>query len=464
MTTNRFSTNDTSGPDVAHAAAALPRWMSRQASRGWALLAVLFLLGWTGCSSATPDDSLSLDELPNEIVLTWNLAALDAAVAHDNHANGLDVVRVIAMMHAAQHDALGAIDPVYRTYAFDGSDPAADPVATVAAASHGVLTDVFPDQRATFDAALARSLEEVPDGDAEERGVTLGAQAAAAILALRQDDGSDTPFVGDYVPGDGPGRYQFTPPFDFAVLPGWRHLRPFALTSPDQFRSVPHPALDSEAYTAAFEEVKALGEMNSPTRSPEQLGYGKFWYEFSEIGWNRIGRVVAAERGLGLQSTARLFALLNMAMSDAYVAGWDSKFHYDLWRPVTAIHAAATDGNPATEADPAWESVLVTPPVQDYPSTHSALGNAAAGVLASVFGDGTAFTFTSPSADPPNAARSFTSFSQAADENADSRVMAGLHFRFACEAGQELGRKVADWAVANYLQPQDALHSNVSTQ
>lgn len=435
-----------------------------RAYRTCALLAVLFLLGWTGSSSASPVEPTPLDNLSNEVVLTWNLAAFDAAVAHDDHTNGLNVVRVIAMMHAAQHDALSAIDPVYASYAFDGSAPAADPVAAVAAASHGVLLAAFPDQRATLDAALVRSLEDVLDGNAEERGVALGAKAAAAILALRQGDGSDVPVVGDYTPGEGPGRYQFNPPFEFAFVPDWRHLQPFALTSPDQFRSVPHPALDSEAYAADFNEVKAIGEMNSPTRLPEQLSYGKFWYELSEIGWNRIGRVVAVDQELGLQSTARLFTLLNMAMSDAYVAGWDSKYHYDLWRPVTAIHAADTDGNPATTADPSWESAQVTPPVQDYPSTHSALGNAAAGVLASVFGDATAFTFPSTSADPPGSSRSFTSFSQAADENADSRVMAGLHFRFACEAGQELGRQVAGWTLTNYLQPQDGLPSGYGSR
>lgn len=418
-----------------------------------ALLAVLFLLCSPGCSSASPADPPLLDERPNAVVIDWNDAAFEAAKAQDDHANGLDVVRVLAMMHVAQHNALGAIDPVFASYAFDAHAPEADPVAAVAAASHGVLSAAFPGERAALDAQLARSLEDVPDGDAEARGVALGEQAAAAILALRQNDGSDTPFVGDYAAGTGPGRYQFTPPFEFAVLPGWRHVRPFALTSPDQFRSAPHPALDSEAYARDFNEVKELGEMNSETRSSEQLGYARFWYEFSEIGWNRIGRTVAAERGLGLQSTARLFALLNMAMSDAYVAGWDSKYHYDFWRPVTAIHEAAGDGNPATEPDPAWEPALMTPPVQDYPSTHSALGNAAATVLASVFGDATPFTFSSASADETMPARSFTGFHQAADENADSRVRGGLHFRFACEAGQRLGDQVAERALAHVLKP-----------
>ena len=436
----------------------------RRIHRVLALLGVLFLTAWIGCSSQGSASPAPIDARSNEVILTWNVIAHDAAMAQDGYANGLALVRVYAMMHAAQHDALNAIDLVYDTYAFGGSDPVADPVAAAASAAHGVLSAAFPDQRTTFDEQLARSLESVPDGNAETRGATLGAQAAAAILALRQDDGADAPVIGDYAPGSGPGHYQFTPPYEFAFLPGWRNLQPFALTRADQFRSPPHPALDSEAYARDFNEVKEVGGTNSRVRTDEQLSYAKFWEEFSDMGWNRIGRIVAAERSLGLQSTARLFALLNMAMSDAYVAGWDSKYHYGLWRPVTAIRAADTDGNAVTSADPAWESALETPPVQDYPSTHSALGRAAATVLASVFGDETSFTFTSTSADPANLSRSFTSFSQAADENADSRVMGGLHFRFACDAGQELGRKVAEWTITHYLQKQDALRSNNRTE
>lgn len=415
------------------------------------LLAFLGVLLLTG--PAWADGPGPLDRIENDAVLAWNEIAHAAAMTQDEYANGLAVVRIYAMMHAAQHDALSAIAPAYEPYALDASEPFADPVAASASAAHDVLAAAYPEQRATFAAHLARFLDAVPDGEAEARGVALGRRAAAALLALREDDGSDAPFAGDYAPARGPGRYQFTPPYEFAALPGWLEVKPFALASADQFRSAPHPALGSEAYARDFEEVKAVGGKNSTVRTAEQLGVARFWEEFSDMGWNRIARVVASERGLGLQSTARLFALLNMAMSDSYVAGWDSKYHYDLWRPVTAIHAAATDGNPATEPDSAWESVLETPPVQDYPSTHSALGNAAATVLASVFGDATPFTFSSTSADETMPSRRFESFSQAADENADSRVRGGLHFRFACEAGQKLGDEIAEWTIANYLKP-----------
>jgi hypothetical protein len=401
----------------------------------------------------SPSRGVPDDRRPNDAVLAWNVAAVDALTAHDKYANPMAAARVYALVHVAQHDAVNAADPAFESYVFRGRDAAADPVAAAAAAAHAVLATVFPAQQAALDATLATSLAAVADGEAETRGVALGQQAAAALLTLRASDGSDTPFVGDYTPGTGPGRYQFTPPFDFAAQPGWRAVQPFALTRPDQFRPNPPPALDSKAYARAFAEVKSVGEAGSATRTTDQTAYAKFWYEFSELGWNRIARTVAADRQLGLRSTARLFALLNMAMSDSYVAGWDAKFHYDFWRPVTAIRAADTDGNAATAPDAAWEPLMVTPPVQDYPSTHSALGNAAAEVLASVLGDRTRFTFTSPSAEPANSARTFARFSQAADENADSRVRAGIHFRFATDAGQELGRRVGRWTVSHHLRP-----------
>jgi hypothetical protein len=269
---------------------------------------------------------------------------------------------------------------------------------------------------------------------------------------MRAEDGSDTPVVGDYTPGAGPGKYQFTAPWTFAFRPGWVDVTPFALTSASQFRSAPPPPLASAKYAADFDEVKAKGRKNSQARSADETAYAHFWYEFSDIGWNTVGRVVATEQRLGLVTTARMMAQLNMAMSDSYVAGWDSKYHYDFWRPVTAIHAAAADGNAATEPDPTWETELGTPPVQDYPSTHSVLGRAAAEVLASVVGDETGFTFASSSAQPPFSTRSYTSFRQAADENASSRVMAGIHFRFAAEAGLLMGKQVGQWTATKTLR------------
>jgi len=251
-----------------------------------------------------------------------------------------------------------------------------------------------------------------------------------------------------------PGEYRFTQGFDFAASPQWRSVAPFTLKSIDQFRSAPPPALTSAQYTAAFNEVKTVGGKVSAKRTTDETHYSAFWYEFSDIGWNRIARVVARDRQQDLWQRARTFALVNAVMADAYIAGWDSKFHYNLWRPETAIPMADADGNPQTAPDASFTPLLVTPPVQDYPSTHSALGAAAAVVLAETFGrDDISFTFTSTSAMPANPQRSFKSFSEAARENADSRVKAGLHFRFATTAGLKLGEDIGRFALGNRLTP-----------
>ena len=215
----------------------------------------------TACSESTqPIATAPIDLVSNEVILTWNTTAHDVLVAYDGYLSPLPATRVLAMMHAAQHDAINTVNPHYERYAYNAYSAAldstgvviGDPVAAAAAAAHGVLAGLFPEQRGMIDAQLALSLGTIIDGPAETRGVEIGAEAAVAILAQREDDGSDTPVIGDYVPGVGPGKYQPTPPFGFASTPGWRHVRPFVLTEPAQFRTAPPPALGSEAYTVPF--------------------------------------------------------------------------------------------------------------------------------------------------------------------------------------------------------------------
>jgi hypothetical protein len=351
------------------------------------------------------------------------------------------------------HDALNGIEETYSRYAFNGRDSKADPIAAAATAAHVVLLNELPEKKGFLDSALARSLSGVDEGEAKTRSVVLGKSAAQALLLKRGNDGSTGEVFGQIPPSAVAGIYQPVPPFNICFAPFWENVKLFSLERKDQFRSKPLPALNSPAYTAAFNEVKAVGKLNSETRTPDQTAFAKYWYEFSEAGWNRVARTVAINKKLNMLDAARLFALVDMALADAYIAGWDAKIHHNFWRPYTAIRQADMDGNAATAPDAAWEPSEPTPPVHDYPSTHSALGNAAATVLARILGDNTLFSMPSPTAQPAGATRSFTSFSQAANENAESRVMAGIHFRFSCEAGQELGNKIGHWTVDNHLKP-----------
>jgi hypothetical protein len=426
-----------------------------------ALATVTALLALGGIAAAT-DEEAAEDDLAStvstvtssNVVVDWSRIVFEAAMADDGYVS-FKGPRHQAMMHIAMHDALNAIDPRFDQYAYFGRSRGANPTAAAAKAAHDVLVAVYPAQQATLDAELATWLATVPTGSDKTKALTLGAKAAAAIVALRQNDGTDVDLLSpNYTPGKQPGDYQFVPPYDFALSEDFRYATPFGLESPDQFRVPAPPALTSRTYATAYNEVKSIGSVDSTTRTTDQSNYANWWYETSEVGWARIARVTTTSEELGLWRAARMFALVNMSLYDSYIAGWDSKYHWDFWRPYTAIRAGDTDGNPSTAKDATWLNYLETPPVQDYPSTHSTLGAAAAEVLKRCFRtDHLPFSMESTTALPANPVRSFDTFTQAANENADSRVRAGIHFRFATEQGKALGRKVGSYIVTHHLLP-----------
>ena len=423
----------------------------KRITKTWLILGSLSLLFFQSCWK--PDLPVhDNDDLPNNIIIQWNLVALQAE-GGVTYGNPLISSRVDAMVHIAMHDALNAITPHYEQYIYKTHGRClADPNAAAATAAYTVLLGSFPETKSMLDSALAASLATIPSGFLKEQGMALGVESGKAMLALRAGDGAfDNPVT--LIPvSTVPGVYNVVPPFDFLFASFWKTMKLFSLQRHDQFRSVPPPALNSDWYANDFNEVKNDGKLNSTTRTADETAYASWWYEFVELGWNRVARIKCTDLKTGLYKTARLFALLNMAMTDSYTAGWDSKNYYNFWRPYTAIRAAATDGNNATEPDLSWESYMPTPPVQDYPSTHSTGANAAATVLTYFFGNNTGFSMTSSSGVPPSTVRSFSNFLKAADENADSRVMAGIHFRFACQAGQKMGNEIGAWTVDHHLK------------
>jgi hypothetical protein len=418
-----------------------------------AVSAALAIVG--GAQRAT---SPSPDVAESQLILDWNRFAQQIITADNGYVNPLPATRALATMHLAMHDAINAAVPRYATYAIRTRDQHADPVVAAAQAAHDVLAAIYPAQKPALEMFRKQYLGDAGVAPGVAKGVALGKRAAADLIAARADDGSAA--EESYKEGRAPGEYRFVPGFDFVNMPHWRTVKPFALTSPAQFRVTPPPALASAKYARAFEEVKRKGARKGDARTLDESHYAAFWYELSDIGWNRIARVVSREHPQDLWTTARTFALLNAALADSYIAGWDSKMHYNFWRPISAIRLAADDANGATAPDATWEPFLTTPPVQDYPSTHSVLGAAGAVVLADAFGrDDVAFTFASQSADPANPVRSFRSFSEAARENAESRVVAGIHFRFAIENGLALGRDVGRYTVKTLLQPTEVVTS-----
>jgi hypothetical protein len=420
-------------------------------------LATVPLVG--GCiddgDELSSDDLITLhsNQAPGgQVVVDWNNTAFEAFVATDGYGDAFMHLRAWTMMHLAIHDAVNGVKPKYASYAVQLRDRKANVVAAAASAAHDVLVALYPNQQALLDARLADSLAGVPDGSGENRGIALGAAAAEAILALRTGDGSEN--FGEYTFGSEPGDYQTQAPWNgFVYRPAWGDVTPFGLVSADQFQSEPPPALTSARYATDYNEVSAFGRSVGSARNADQTFIADYWYELADIGWNRIARNIWETRNANdVWKTARLFALLNIALSDGYIAGWDSKFFYNLWRPQTAIQAGDTDGNPATAPDASYQNYCQITPTTEHPSTHAVLGEAAATIIASFYGrDNIAFSMASPSAIPANASRSFTRLSDAAQENAESRVMCGIHFRFSIEAGLEMGDEIGDYIFDAHL-------------
>ena len=374
---------------------------------------------------------------------------------------GPAIGRIMAITQAAVYDSVNALDRTHEVYLVDAlAHPKASREAAVAAAAHRAAVlyrPLYPAQAAALDAKLTASLATIPDGKAEDDGVALGRSVADQILALRQNDGSGV-VLPPYLGSTEPGQWRPTPPANLpGLLPGLADVTPFAMTSNDQFRPAAPPALDSAAYTAAFNEVKELGSATSATRTADQADIARFWANGAGTAaanghLNLLAQIVAQQQGNTLEENARLFAALNIAMADAVISCWDAKYEFSFWRPVTGIREAANDGNPDTAADAGWTPLLVTPNFPAYTSGHSTVSGAAAAVLADFFGtDNVAFTL--PSQNPAIAARSYTSFSQAAEESAVSRLYGGIHWSFDNNVGLTAGTAVGEYVVANFLRP-----------
>ncbi|MDT7833571.1 Ig-like domain-containing protein, partial [Aquabacterium sp. OR-4] len=399
-----------------------------------------------------------------DAVLTWNDIALRAIQ--------LDVTdppvatRNLALVSLAQYDTLAAIEGTPAYLVQRSVSGAVNAQAAVAVAAHRILSLTYPAQKTVLDAALASSLASIADGAAKDAGITLGLSVADAVLAIRANDGSNA--FTEYAGSTAVGQWRPTGPiFDVAENPHWASVTPFALSSPGEFRPSAPPTVDSAAYATALNEIKSLGSATSSTRTADQTQQAHFWADGKGSTtppghWNQIASQVALTKGNSLSANARLFAQLNVALADAAIACWDAKYFYGAWRPETAIHDAELDNNAATTDDDNWRSLLITPPHPDYVSGHSTFSAAAAAVLGNAFGDNTAFSTTS--ATLPGVTRSFSSFTQAAEEAGRSRVYGGIHFEYANQAGKALGQNVAQAVLQKFALAQDTQAPSIVLQ
>jgi hypothetical protein len=389
-------------------------------------------------------------------VLLWNRTLLVIVRTPGAQPATVHPTRSFAIMHAAIYDAVNAIDKGHSPYAIEltGISRLASQDAAAAAAAHEVLVTLYPQFQAMLDVELQQSLASIPEGEHKAEGISVGQTVADRMLDLRSQDGSGAP-PSPYVFGDKPGDYQSTPP-NFPPQPQfthWPRVIPFALARADQFRPGPPPALATQRYSRAVNEVQAFGVAGSTAASADQALTGRFWNGAIQNYWNEIAQTASLAHGLTTAQNARLFAQLNLTFADAVIAFYDAKYTYNLWRPVTAIRAAGSDNNPDTIADPNWlPEAGKTPPDPSYPGAHAVI-SAAGEVVLHEFFKKDRFDFAVTSEVLPSVQRSFDSFSAAAKEASFSRVFAGAHFRFDLTTGQWLGRDIARFVVQNFLTP-----------
>jgi hypothetical protein len=394
--------------------------------------------------SASMLPAAAQSEAPAQAVLDWNVNALKAIGTAGQPPTSANLT--LGMVHGAMYDAVISIVGGYEPYlgAVEAPD-GASPEAAAAAAAHGLLLALFPDQTADLDAAFATSLESIADGQAETDGVDVGHAAAAAMLAARTGDHRGEPYTLTYV--EEAGGYRPTPP-DFKEYgdSGVAKVTPFLAPEAAYYRTEGPPALDSAEYAAEYDEVKSLGAMEGSTRTPEQDAIAAFW-KSPLPQWASVERSLAVGQGLDVAAAARLFAIANLAAADAAIGCFDDKHHWMFWRPSTAIAEGESDGNPATVGDPAWLPLAGSdPPYPDHPSGFNCYAGAHAGALRAVFGtDEMAFSVIS--LDEGGEPRPYTSFSQALDECIEARILQGIHFRSADEQAAALGMKAAALAV-----------------
>jgi PAP2 superfamily len=384
-----------------------------------------------------------------DVIMDWNAKA-DAIGIEKQLPNAANA-RGQAMLHLAMFEAINAIDKRYAPYKLKlTADSATSRDSAASAAAYGILSALYPDQKTDLDATLAASLSRITESEAKTKGIELGKQAAAGILALRANDGSNVP--EGYRPVTAPGVYV---PTATPIESTSARITPFAMQTSAQFRPAPPPALNSEVWTRDLNEIREVGSSVSTRRTAEQTTMARFWFFTGPRTYNPIVRQVASARKMDLVDCARLYALTSIAGIDAFIAVFDGKYTYNLWRPVTAIRNADLTSNPATPREASWQPLGTTPMHPEYPCAHCIVAAAISTVLQSIAGNEIGeITLVSPTA--AGVTRKWSRLQDYSDEVSNARIYAGFHYRFSTEIGKEMGQKIGELTVATQLRGAEA--------
>jgi hypothetical protein len=399
--------------------------------------------------------------------LAWSgLAAADAVTDWNDIANNVVAggrpgpigAQDLAVVQLAVHDAVQSYEKRFEPYYTQVSGAKGSKSAAVAAAAHGVLVAFYPAQASTLDSTYTTWLAN--NGLTGNPGIAVGEAVAARAATLRRLDPNPlpAPYTGTVAIGQWRSTENFlgAPPPPPAPMhaPFMGSFNPFALTGPARYRAPPPPALDSAKYAADYNEVKEKGALTGSTRTAEQTDIAYFWTDNFVVQWNRAVRGIIDARVPNMGNRARLLALVNMSIADALITSWDSKLHYNLWRPLNAIREGEFDGNPNTTGDPLWQPLVNTPPYPEYTSGANSVTGAATKALALFFGrDNISFKVTSNAPNVVKKERTFASFTAASQQVVVARIYLGFHFRFGDVEGRKAAREVAEYVHDHYLLP-----------
>jgi hypothetical protein len=391
--------------------------------------------------------SIRISAASADVVTDWNVRAVDIASAAKLVTP--PTVRAMAIVQTAVYEAVNAGTRRYaaRLITLDAA-PGASIEAAVAAANRATLSKLFPAQQATIDSAYQAALSAIAESPAKTEGIGLGEKAAAAVLALRMGDGAAMPET--YRPYTAAGQYV---PTVVPVASQWPRRKPWVMTSASQFRPGPPPSLTSKLWARDYAEIKAVGGVTSTQRTAEQTEIARFWEASGPVIYAGVVRSVAALPSREVTQNARLFAAAAQAMDDALIAVFDAKYHYNFWRPITAIRNGDKDGNNATERDTSWTPFIDTPMHPEYPCAHCIVSAALGAVLQAEIGTGPTPTLSTTSPTAPGMVRRWTKISDFTQEVANARIYDGVHFRNSTEVGSAMGKRIGELVAAKYLRP-----------
>lgn len=394
---------------------------------------------------------LCFKNIDNQVIIDLNDLTYTIANQHDQF-NSFIGVRSLALVHLSIHDIFNAIEPKYQQFHYKEKTDVCEPIAAAIESTRIILTDIYPNKKDTIIQVCNKWLSTILEGEEKAKSMYLGRIVANSYLKFRKNDGHDR--QGDYTPTSKPGDYQYTPGFLWVQKPDFSAAKSFTLDSISQFRSPKPPILTSDEYTVSYNEVMEYGIKGSKVRSEDQTNIAHWWAELGEHSWNKIGRFTAADKKLPIIETNRMFALLNMNLYDMYLVSSDSKYHYNTWRPYTAILEGKNDGNDATKGNAKWEPEMRTPPRPEYPSMHVSAGVSGVEILNTIYDTkNVSYKIESVTALPNAKERNYTNLDKVIEDFTNSMIMNGYHFRFSIEEGKKQGKKVARHTIENFLQP-----------